>query len=136
LSRQKVLESIKRSQDKGYYGRFEEKPERKVYFAVPYNNIGNTKETIKRLLKGEKIIGRNGKEVYMVYGHAKLLGVIKVPATPSIKAFLQYIIYDVVLLVGKDKKYEYNVYHEAWIKLGEWVNKNYPRFDKEQVVFT
>lgn len=120
----------------GLYSNFEKLPVRKVYFAVVYNNYGSDKESIKRLLKGEKFIGEQEKEVKMIHGYGKLLGIIKVPATERTKAFSQYIIYDVNLLVGKAKKYEFNVYNEAWIKLGEWVNKTYPRLDKERVVFT
>jgi len=113
------------------------KPARKVHFCVVYNNkrtgLEHYKEYIKRLFKGEKIKGKGGKDVYLVFGYGTLLG-MKYVITPN-KKYTQYLIYNIVILSGEDSSSLWGTYHEAWIKLGKWVKDN-RIVTKEQVVFT
>lgn len=136
--RKEALNRIKIMMDKGYYRGFELKPRKKIWFCITHNVLDNERDCARRISNGEKVKGRGGRDVKLIFGYGYLLGINYVKGSTTPKGtgqFSQYILYDVTILKGGNESYHiYHVYHEYWIKFGQWVKENLTF--KEKMVFT
>jgi len=130
--RQRALEVLRDMQKLGYYLEFKQEPksllDKTFYWFVLYGEGDKTfeekKEIARRLVMGEKLL-RNNAPIRFSSGHGKLLGIVY----REVEQDRQFILYSGTIKSGCD----YETYHETWIKLGEWVEKN---MYKEKVIFT
>ena len=138
MSREFALENIRMMQKRGLYKEFEQKPksllDKELWFCVVHNTGNRTfseyKELVKRLHNGE-VIFYNGKRMTLVYGFGKFLGKMTIISRDK-KWFSQVVLYDTVRFGSKTSDSP-EIYHEAWIQLGEWAKK---LLMKEKVVFS
>jgi len=141
-TRKEALVRIREMQKRGFYKKFKEEPihllGKKIYFCTIYNvgdlSLEEYKKLARRLFNGEEII-MNTKPVTMVFGLGKLLGTIKTKDT-CLRKIKQYVLYNTIILEGKDRSSSYDVFHETWTRLGEWVRSYGLTVIKEKVVFT
>ena len=131
IDRQKII-NLLGEEDKYGTVKIMPEPEKKVWFCVVYNaprdhdDWNSRKNYARRILNGEKIKGASDKNVEVTFGYGKHVA-MRHPAN-------HYIVYDCNFLKGNHRKSnDYHIFHETWIKLGEWVKENCL---KEKVIFT
>lgn len=130
--KQRALETLRDMQKRGFCLEFKQEPKRLLdktfYWFVLYGEGDKTfeekKEIARRLVRGEKLL-RNNTPIKFSSGHGKLLGIIYRKKEQD----RQFILYSGTIR----SSYDYETYHETWIKLGKWVKKN---VEKEKVIFT
>jgi len=140
MTRKTALESLNRLRNKGFHPDFkEEKSGESIYICVIHHaNTDNDtvkKEMIRRIMKGEEVVTAKGK-VYIIFGYGKLLG-INPYFNANIKKYeRQLVLYDFVYVIGNEHNGSYNIFHEAWAKLGEWfLSQGFDKL-KERIVFS
>jgi len=113
----------------------------KVYFCVAHHNEGilfPQIEIFKKLLKGEKLTNRYGREITTCFGYGYYGGsLFNIGAKGS---YIQHVIFDITILFDSEKNSyrdaTYSIYHEHWIKLGEQAKKVYEKSQKVKVIYT
>jgi len=146
MSREKALEQLRSIQNLGHYPYFvEDKSDKQIWVCVIYNNpliedekkrLEIEKKLVQRILRGEIIRGINNKDIEVFLGYGKLLGIHREKLSKD-KELIQYLLYDIVTIVGKRlANTRYEVFHESWVGFGNWVKSMGLHIPKEVVTFS